>query len=314
MYRILACVLFGIFFISGIAAGQSLDSVNEPNISISINPSDPQPGEEITATLLSYETNLDLAYIKWSHGSKTKSGYGEKEFITTASLNEKETSVITATITLADGRKIERQATIQTSSYDIAFEALDASYPPFYLGKKLPIRENTLRVAVVTPNTSSSQIAYTWQRNDKAFASKGSSKQYIDFKNSTTERSETVSVSIVTSEKHSERTLDISFIKPKTLFYEYNPLNGLELGNIIKDETAGYENTVSVLAVPLGINKSANPVISWKLSGNSVENQQNPRMLSFEKPDDSGIVSLSVEMENLRSLYQEFMGKLSLKF
>jgi hypothetical protein len=187
--------------ISGVFA-QSF--TNEPAVTISINPSDPEPGERITATLTSYETNLDLAQISWVHNNKNKSGYGETQFVTNVGNDETRSEVITAIITLSDGQKIERQLLINPASFDITWEAINTKYPPFYKGKKIPIRENSIRVAIISPNNTPGATSYSWIRNGTNIKNpSGSSKPYIDFTNTEINKKENIEVSIVSKEKKS---------------------------------------------------------------------------------------------------------------
>lgn len=310
MYRTVIGVIVGIFFILQPAHGQVFQ--NEPAISITANPEDPEPGETVAVTLVSYETNLDLALISWQYGPQTLVGYGETEFEVRAPLGES-ASAVYATITLEDGRKLEKTITIAPAAYDIAFEAMNVKAPPFYLGKKLPIRENTIRVAVISPQTAA-QTAYTWRRNDRALPAKGASRQYVEFKNTETERSEKITVQIATPGKQSERTLFIPIMEPRVLYYEYQPLFGLKTGKNITNTVIGHEDTVSIFTLPLGLNTDTIPAIAWTLSGNPVSNQSNPYLLSFKKPTDTGTVSVSTQIENERSLYQNFKGALGLIF
>ena len=69
-----------------------------------------------------------------------------------------------------------------------------------------------------------------------------------------------------------------------------------------------------MFAVPIGINKNAKSDIAWELSNTPVNNQQNPYLISFGIPEGSGIVPLSINIENLNSLYQIFKGTLRLRY
>ncbi len=313
MKKYLLGIALFIFIITGSALAQGTFE-SEPNISISINPVDPREGEEVTATLTSYETNLDLAYIKWSYGSVTKSGYGEKEFTIESSNTPGAQNNIDAEITLVGGSKVTKNITFSSMSYDLIWEAMNSKSIPFYMGKRIPIRENDLRVAVLNP--SGGQVSYSWARNGKSLQTKSSSaNNFVDFKNTEIERSENITVSVIKPNSETKTSsISIPFTRNKILFYEYSPLVGLNLGTTIKNEVAGYDNTISVFGVPLGINKTLNPNIVWNLSGEDVNNQKIPELISFIRPDDSGVVRLNLNYDNPRSLYQEFKSALELNF
>lgn len=309
---LLGIVLFGCLLFSGAIAQSNFES--EPNITISTNPTDPREGERVTVLLTSYETNLDLAYIKWAYGQETLSGYGEKQFIIISKNTPGAENSVVAEITLANGMQITKNISFSSLSYDLAWETINSKNIPFYMGKKIPVRENDLRVVVLNP--SSSQTAYVWTRNGKAIQNKSSNtRNYIDFKNTEIERSENIAVSVVKPNTDTKTaSVNIPFATNKILFYEYNPLTGLSLGKTIKNATTGYDNTVSVFAVPFGINKIPNPEVSWNLSGEDVNTQKIQELISFIKPDDNGIVRLNLDYKNPRSLYQGFKSGLELNF
>lgn len=306
-------IIFVLFLPISTIFAQSLNG--EPAITLSLNPPDPEPGEGVTATLVSYETNLNLAYIVWQHGNDTKSGYGETKFSTKITSDETKSDFISASITLSDGQIIEKQITVAPTSFDITWEATNSIYPPFFMGKRMPIRENSIRIAVINPKKTGPVLAYTWNRNGSAITNTGgSSKPYIDIINTEINNKESINVSIVSNNSVAERGVVIPFKKPKILFYEYNPLTGLNIGNTINDKVMGYEKIASIFIVPIGINVNSKNIFSWVLSGTPVNNQENPRLLSFNFPNTNGKVTVSVNVENLRSIYQEVKGGLELIF
>lgn len=299
---------------SAVVFGQSFNT--EPSITITANPKDPEPGENVLVTLTSYETNLDLSYIKWFSGNETKSGYGEKSWIIKMGSNNGTNVTVSAEITLADGTLVTKEVSLSPREIDISWEAKDAKAPPFYLGKRIPIRENSIRVAAINQTTTGNkQIAYYWSRNGKALQSgSGAGKNFIDFKNTELEKSENIKVSMVSSDIQAERSLNIQMVNPKVLFYEYNPIIGLILNKNVTDSALGYDGTTSIYALPLGINTLGRKNTSWELSNTEVNNQENPYLLSFGVPDEKGIVPLNITIETLGTIYQEFFGEVRLNF
>jgi hypothetical protein len=313
MYRyFFGILIFGFLGIYSISLGQSFGI--ETNVSIDASPEDPEPGQEVVVTLSSYEADLDISYIKWSYEGNTKSGTGEKEFKITAPNESGRKMSISANITLADGEELTKTINLVVNSYDIAWEAVNTKSVPFYLGKRIPIRENNIRVAVINPNINPKTTSYTWSKNGKIMQSGKGIKNYLDFKNSELDKKEDISVKITSNGDTASRNISIPFNPLKVVFYEYHPIFGLNLGNSIKDKVLNYEDTSSVLAVPLGIGKNSKAAIDWSLSNKEVLNQQNPYLLSFGTPKESGVVPISISIENLNSLYQTFKGSLKLKY
>lgn len=310
IFGIIIMILLGTF---ATAIGQSFES--DYGINLTANPSDPEPGEEVTFTLSSYETNLDLAFISWENGNEKMSGYGEKVWAIKTGNKESGSTSVSATIDLPNGSKIQKEISVSPAQLDIAWESKNVKAPAFYLGKKIPIRENNIRVAIVNPGNKARQTAYYWSRNGKSMqSSSGTGKYFVDFKNTELEKIEDIGVSIVSTGSQISRSIKVPMTTPKILFYEYNPISGLMTNTAIKNTVSSYEDTVSLYALPLGINKNSIKNITWNLSGNKVANQENPFMLSFGKPDESGLVPVSVEINDPNSLHQEFSNKLELGF
>jgi len=286
----------------------------EPNIDIIASPNDPEPGEEITISLSSYEIDLGLAYIKWAGENNTKEGYGETEFVVNAPNNDNDSYTARAFIKTSEGQNIEKSITVYTNTYDLIWEAVDTKYPPFYAGKKLPIKENTLRVSLLRPTTSK-QYSFKWQRNGKSITGKGGmNNPYVEFDNTEIQNKENVSVKVSNGGNIAERNIDIPLTKQRVLFYEYIPQFGLNTNNALNKSSIGYDGTVSVLGLPLGLSNNAKTEFNWNLSGDDVNSQENPFLLSFGKPEGKGVVKITVTIENLKSLYQEFKGVLNLEF
>src|SRR3989338_5459408 len=80
--------------------------VRSTDIVLDISPEFPMPKQNVTATLGSYATNLDKAYISWSiNGQEMSKGVGKKVFFFT--MGDLGSSVdLTATINTFDGQSI----------------------------------------------------------------------------------------------------------------------------------------------------------------------------------------------------------------
>jgi len=292
--------------------GQSFE--NEPNINIVANPVDPEPGERVSIQLSSFETDLDLATIRWSYGNVVQTGIGEKEFTITIPPTGTDIVSVSADISLTSGVNISKSISISIRSYDITWEAVGTRTPPFYLGKKIPIRENNIRVAIISPTSNIKQTVYKWSRNSSSVSSNNTARPFVDFKNSELDKKEFIEAVINSEGVISTKSLNVPISNPKIFFYKYSPLTGLDISKTIKSEVDSYENNVSIFAIPVGLNFNSKPYISWNLSGREISNQDNPYLLSFGAPDESGEVPISLKIEDLRSIYQEFTGSLKLNF
>lgn len=309
---VMVFVLSILFIFSPVTNAQN--TTNEPNINITISPQDPMPGELVTFKAQSFEANLDLAVITWEFGEEKKSGLGEKEFVVRAPNTEEGVISVSAKLILSGGIEVNKKSLIFVTSHDVLWEAVNSTTIPFYKGKKIPIRENSLRVAVISPNLNKNETSFVWARNNKSFETKSSTKDFIDFTNTEINNKEEVSVNITNKNTSAVRTLSIPFASRKVLFYEFNPVFGLNLGNALKDKVSSYENITNILAVPLGMNKNLTPRTIWKISGEEVYDLEKSNLISFVNPEEQGIVSIYLELENIKNLYQDFTTTLNLRF
>ncbi len=93
------------------------------------------------------------------------------------------------------------------------------------------------------------------------------------------------------------------------------------LGKALDKEVIGYKNNISILAVPLGFTKSNQSTklskklnASWNISGQDVPSNDNPLLLAFLAPNESGIVEITANISNPGLIFQEIAGKLDLNF
>lgn len=287
----------------------------EPSINLNIDPIDPAPGDLVTASLTSYEINLGLTYISWKYNNIETGGYGKTDLPIKLNSAENKTEVITAVITLDNGQKVQKTITISPQTIDMTWEALNTKVPPFYPGKRIPIKENQIRTIVLNSDSNPKVATYSWLKNGSNIVNKnGSTNPYIDFTNNEAITKEKITVNVKSKNNESSKTIEIPFTKPRIMFYEHNPLFGLNLGNVIDGNISSYENIVSVFMVPIGFNKNMKPLISWVLSGQEVENQTNQYLLAFNKPNENGRVTVEVNVENTKTFYQEVKGFLELFF
>lgn len=304
--------LFSFGFLNTLLAQTS----NQPNITISLSPADPEPGEAVTITVESYEVDLDRAFITWTDGKSNDAGYGHTSFDSKAGEEGTVTSV-TASIKLEDGTVIQKNTSIEATSADIIWEAVNGYKPPFYMGKTPFVKQGTVRVSAVNVTQKGSKpISYKWSHNGQSVknAATGLAGSFIEFTNDDTDNSDTVAVNINNGSVQSQRTLNISPERQNVLFYEYHPLWGMLLGQALSDKTIGYNGSVSILAVPMGFSKKSKTKTSWNISGQDVPDTTNPLLLAFKSPAESGLVEINADISSVGKIFQEVSVKLGLNY
>jgi hypothetical protein len=284
---------------------------SKPNVSISAYPADPEPGSKVTVKITSFETDLGLANIVWTGALPNLSGIGEDTFVFNSNNTEEEQN-ITAKITTKDGIEILKSIIITPSKTDLIYESRNTYKPPFYKGKSHITRESLIRVSSVQSGTPINTSSYSWKRNGSNI---NSNKSFIDIQNDEFSNKELITVNISNSRNRKEKSLVVPLYNPKIVFYAFHPIYGIQHNIVIKNSIILYKDIASIFAVPLGIEKTNSKIAtSWKLSENSVNNGSVALLLSFIRPDESGIVAISLNFENPKKFYQSVKNSLAINF
>src|SRR3989344_336700 len=220
-YLFLTLILILIFAGSFVHA-----QVREGDIVLNISPEHPDQGQNVTATLSSYSTNLDKAYISWSiNGREMSRGIGKKVFLFTME-GLGVTINLNGTISTIDGQSINKTIIITPTSVDMLWEAYDSYSPPFYKGKTLAGGQGYFKV-VAMPNLTSkgvkisaSNLSYVWSKDgDIQNSVSGWGKNYFTFKNSYLDRGNTVEVEVsdILGGANTSGTVILQTVKPEII-------------------------------------------------------------------------------------------------
>ncbi len=209
-------------------------AVSESAISITATPENGAPGEEILVTVNSYVINLDAVNITWFiNGKKISSGIGQKSTTFTIPLNSSDTT-IRATLSLSDG-PTDRTIIIRPSTMILLYEATDAYVPPFYRGKALPSIGSDIKIIALPEIKSkgailnSKNMIYDWTRNYTNDAgSSGYGKNSLTYTNDFLEDSETIGVTVSTTDGQSSVKGSITVVPSdiQISLYKYDKLLG----------------------------------------------------------------------------------------
>lgn len=322
------CMLSAMLFTKHIDA-QEIDIYSAADIFLETSPEIPGPNEVVDLTLNSYSFNLNNYFITWfEDGDKVLSGFGERRYRFTTGTNGTTTN-ITALIEV--GSQIYRKEFRFTpSSLDLIWEVPHAYAPPFYKGKKLPVTQSVIRVTAI-PETETikpsdaKNLVYYWDNNYTSDPeASGFGKQFYEFQANGILPEETVG--LTTNNRRESSFAKDSVVIPTNqdnilvLFYEIND-NDRILTN--KALNSFYEITTEPLRLsfhPLNISSIqenfTDLFVEWDINGtvNAPQNFAHQNELSLSSGGEGGSVSLSVTVENIRSLLQKSTETISLFF
>lgn len=294
--------------------------INAGDINLELSPETPGPNETVTATLVSYVTNLNNQQITWFVNRqlvKTEVGAISLTFTTG---NQGTTTQVEAQI-LVDGQNISKIIQISPTAVDLLWEA-DTYVPPFYKGKKLATRQSTVTITAIPqfkiPTIDSIRTAvYYWQRDFTPLtAASGYAKQALRFENNPIKTTENLGITVKnrTETEVAANTLDIPFRNPFIVFYEKQGSRIFER----RGSLAGFRvttDTFNLVAVPyyFAFDKLSDINFNWLADGRTLTvNNTNQSEILFELPQKGRQTNISLSITSTPKLLQTASRNLQL--
>lgn len=301
----------------------------QQQISTSVSPENPAPGQEVRITLSAYGTNLNNATITWTvNGAQALRGVGQAQFSLNAG-NNGEVKRVVATISPESGPVITRTFTISAQDVSIVYES-DGYVPPFYKGKGLYGREGTVTL-VAMPNLISasgaklnpSTLTYKWIVDGTVQGSKsGYGKNSFVYKGNILGKEVIIQaeVSNAAGDVSGKGTVILNPQAPEVLVYEKNPLYGTlfnrELGSnglVLKEK----ETTVEAVPFSTSALRSNQDTLryGWMINGSSIPVPESQNYATFRNSTgQQGISLIGVSVANSTHLLQQMRSSLSINF
>jgi hypothetical protein len=231
-------------------------------VSATMLPSIPQPGDLVQIRVVSYTTDLNKAAIVWTeNGQVVAEGAG---LLTHSFVAPKagQKTVVVMTAAKQGGGTVSKKFTVAPAELDLVYEA-ETYAPPFYRGRTDFTNSSVVRVAAlpnfVNPDTgaaiSPDDLVYTWRVGGLVDQSiSGYGRSTVDIAGKLVSRGLDIEVEAeaVNSPLHARRTLFIQDSAPDVAIYEDHPLYGV-LFERATDRGAAYpvgSTEVSLHAVP----------------------------------------------------------------
>ncbi|MDO8658965.1 MAG: hypothetical protein Q7K54_00015 [Candidatus Parcubacteria bacterium] len=322
-YLILILILSATFFGSSVSA-----QVRSTDIVLSLSPEFPNPNQNVTATIASFSTNLDKAYVSWSvNNEESSSGIGKKVFLFTTKDSNSPLS-ITANINTIDGQSIQKTITITPTDVDMLWEASDSYVPPFYKGKALVGSQGIFKI-VAMPNLISqgqqvnmNNLSYVWTKDgDIQPNASGWGKSAFTLQNSYLDKVNEVKVTIsdIAGSTTTSGTTQLFTSNPKIVFYENDFLLGTKWEKALTNGFQISPNGSTLVAEPYFFSpqniSSSNLTLEWSLNREEIKTP-NPKNSLSVKPDagQKGSALIKVVVNNIRTLFQSAEKEINVQF
>lgn len=316
-----------LFITSPLFSNAQTSSVGDM-INISINPTNPEPNKQVSATLNSLSFNLDSTKITWSvNNVEKKTEIGLKNFYFNSG-DAGKTVTITAKITVSDGTVIIKNYSFTPAGVDLIPEFLSYT-PPFYKGKTLNPNQGAVLI-VAFPEVfdrngrklATTELIFNWEKDGIVLQSaSGLGKNYLTFTGSVPIRDSEISVSVSSKDGsiNADKSITITNTSPKIVFYENNPIYGIMMNKAIKNSVNMLIDEFSVLAVPyffsVGYATTPDLKYDWTLNSNTVDNQdpKNSFTTRIEKAG-SGTANIGLKISNNIRIFQFVDNNYSINF
>lgn len=313
----------GIINIPNFSFAETQIEVQEGEIRIETNPSNPQPYKDVVVNISSYATDLNKAVITWQVGQKTVlSGIGKTSYsFKTQGVDS--VTIINITISPAGSvNTITKKIAITPSETEIMWESVGGHTPPFYKGKSLPISGGLIKTVAI-PNTNtiksgSGSLTYTWKNNDSVVLdASGYNKNSYTFKNSMFDGNNKISVivSSINGNYAAEKTIQIPIYKPKIVFYKKSPTDGILYNNALNENQIITDEEITIIAESYYLSLKGNEkdlIYSWKINGKEIQTPSTKTELTVRPTSRGGYATINLMIENINELFQKASGQLKL--
>lgn len=243
------------------------------DISVSVSPENPGPGEEVTIRLSSYVDNLDAVKITWVVGGRVAlAGIGKKDFTLTAP-NLGSSTVVTVQIALPGGTVTE-QITVRPAVMVLLWQATRSFVPPFYKGKALLPRDSGVKV-VALPEVrkaggapvDAKNMIYSWQKDySNEGEGSGYGKNFFTYHSDFLDPTNNVGVSVSTLDGAAAAvgSIDIPTAAPEIQFYKVDSLGTRFEQTLADNHKINMEETVAAMPFFISYPELGNPRVSWQ--------------------------------------------------
>lgn len=294
----------------------------ERELTLTMVPESPGPGESVRLIVQSYAIDLDRSAITWHRdGVVIAEGVGLKEATVVAG-GLGEATIISVTATDPDENPGKAEAIIKPSQIDILWSA-NSYVPPFYNGRTLAGTSATIHAYALVRFARAggglipeSDIVYTWSRNGTVISAvSGRGKSSATLAGPAPFRADSIAVEAGAADRavSARAATSIPAAKSALLLYENHPLFGILYHRAIIGEVTTDEKEQKVTAVPyfarITTPADASLAYAWEVGGVSVQaDPDEPQTLTLATNDYSGPAVISLSLTNAADILMRSLG------
>lgn len=277
-------------------------------VTLTLTPENPAPGQTVQLSLASYAIDLDRSTITWkANGVMFAQGLGLKETTIVAG-NMGSVTDITVEATADTGDNGSAEARLSPSELQLLWTS-DGYAPPFFKGRKLAGTDATIYASAISSFSRSGtavpevDVIYTWYRNGSVVASasgRGKSRVTLQGPARGTDVIRVVAETADRSQR-AEASVPVTAYDPRLVLYENHPLFGVLYHRAIVGDVNTVERELKVTAVPYFAHTEAPQTLTyeWVVNGFDIEpNTETPETLTLTADDYTGPAEIELAAMN----------------
>ncbi len=296
-------------------------------VTVTMLPSMPKPGQAVSIRVDSYSSNLNKAYVTWTNNGEVFAEGTGVVAVTFFAPKAGQKSDIVMTAQKPEGGTVTKKVTVAPADLDLTYEA-ETYTPPFFQGRAEFTNSSRVRVVAIpkfiNPETGieipASDLVYTW-RIDGTVAQEisGYGRYFADLTGKLVSRGLNVEVDVeaIESPLQARAKILVKDSQPDIAVYEDHPLYGVIFERAV-DAESSYpvaENEVSLLAVPYSMDIAGinDPRATFSWLTEQGKGPAAPVVTFRPEPGATGLAGASIKI-NHQNFAQYTSQSVTLKF
>jgi hypothetical protein len=312
-----------ILFPSAVATAQfdAAQFSETPQIAITLNPSNPSPGDLVTASLDDYAGGVYGSEITWRYDGEVVPGAVNQRQIQFVAGDAGTDTTVEATLALPIGGTQTLQAIVSPVYMDIIIEP-QTRVPDWYAGRALPSLGSQINATVLLNDGSfidPQSVVYTWRVNNKVI--EGGPIRAGNKVAFPTPRGGGVTVSVTatksTGETIASRAVSVGIVLPELSFYEKHTLYGMK-SSPVTATTPLVGSILTLQAEPFFLDSRVynNPdVAQWEINSVRTDNgSNNPYEITLRSTGQNGRMNVNFHVRSLQEILQGSEASVAINF
>lgn len=308
--RVLIVLPFLLFCVPFLAAAQLSDDLYGKQLSISLSPQYPNPGEVVTVSLDDYSLGVTNQSVRWTLNGRSLDVAADSRNFTFTPTEPLKPYSIGVILTTATNQRLTANTTVTPRYLDIIVEP-QTYVPAWYTGRAEPTVGSLNRVTALLHTNNgpvdSNQFTYIWKVNNTVINGGGQHGGYQTVYTTPIGSSHLLTVEVLDNSGTliSKRTTTIVTSEVRTVLYEVSPLYGVHT-TPIGPTLPMISNSLTLTAIPFNLDVrgfSQNLFTQCQINNQTIAAGKDPFTITLGR-QGTGQSEVSFKLRNQDALLQ----------